>query len=206
MTAKKTPVVQEEILPEPQVDIAAMVAEQVARALKEQAGPEVPWIHCTSCWRRTGPGYAAPFYDSHGVCSECQRSGHGPNPDRCICVRLNFPQGNFVAGAATNMSRAAGVPIENLLREELYTQEDLAALWDQVAEGRYRPKTPAEKSKVELTNNATTAGHKLKSLNSRLENQRGQVAKLLEEIAKTEADIVQTEGDHKGLLSKLGVE
>lgn len=204
MTAKKSVSVTPE--PEPQVDIAALVAQQVAAQLADKQGPEIPRIHCTSCWRWAGPGTARPFYDSQGVCSDCQRSGHGPNPDRCVCTRLGFVTGTFTPGAAHELARAAGVPIENLLREELFTQEDLARLWDQTAQGRWRPQTTSEKSKVELVNSANTASSKLKSLKQRLESQRSQIAKLTEQIAQTEQEIVSATSTHKEYLAALGVE
>lgn len=201
-TTKKTQAVEEA----PAVDIQALIAEQVAAQLKEKAGPEVPVIRCTSCWRKTGPGYRAPFYDTQGVCSECQRSGHGPNPDRAVCTRLGWATGSFVPGAAHELARAAGVPVENLLREDLYTQEDLGALWDKCSEGRWRPKNRAEKTQAENVQEEITAKHKVDSLKRRLETQRGQSVQILEAIAQTEKEIEREEANHKELLKRLGVE
>lgn len=186
MATKKTvePISEEAPLTEEEV-LADKVEELVQRALKERYPAPPPPVHCRGCYQWTTE------YNQYKVGLQCcSANGYGANADLYLCAALGFPRGNFFNGLAVELSRAAGVSIDELHDSELWPIDRLAELYDSLKEKpRSRPPTPSEKARAQALQLQAQGRDKLRALKGRESGIVLQIENLTNDLTKIKDEI-----------------
>lgn len=169
-------------------DFDAKVAESVAKLLQAQQGLSPSARRCLSCW-----GWSRQISQS-GTCTE-RCSFEAPNPDRCLARRLRFGgQGStiFYSGLCYALSIHAKVPVEDILNEEKYSDDDIATFYDTFSKTQDVPRRPPTKTELALSNQIqedTRKRDRRRTLISQKKSVEDQIQRLSTRLASLDAEI-----------------
>lgn len=124
-----------------------------------------------------------------------------PNPDRCLARRLRFNGPNstsFYSGLMAALSFASKISVDDLLNEEKYDDDAVAALYDihmVPLDAPRRPPTKTELAAADRIQNETLIRDTLRTRKSTLYSLEKQVTSINERIADLQEEIKTLEGE-----------